>query len=216
MAKSTRPTSKLLPEIFQTNKNKKFLGATLDQLVEPSQLEKINAYVGQRYHQSYRKNDTFLEETTAERQNYQLEPAVSYKSNGNDIDFIAPYIDVVNEIAAQGGDKSRHDKLWQSEFYSYAPLVDADKLVNFREYYWIPNGPISVQSNVDNPGSIITINVTNEGLDGWKFNNKTSSNPDIVVYRGNTYKFKIDAPGFNFFIKMNTALALTALPTAIM
>ena len=201
MAKSTRPTSKLLPEIFQTNKNKKFLGATLDQLVEPSQLEKINAYVGQRYHQSYRKNDTFLEETTAERQNYQLEPAVSYKSNGNDIDFIAPYIDVVNEIAAQGGDKSRHDKLWQSEFYSYAPLVDADKLVNFREYYWIPNGPISVQSNVDNPGSIITINVTNEGLDGWKFNNKTSSNPDIVVYRGNTYKFKIDAPGFNFFIK---------------
>jgi len=201
MAKSTRPSHKLLPQTFQTEKNKKFLSSTLDQYIEPSTLDKVNAYVGQKYHSSFRKDDTYLQEQSKERQNYQLETATTYKSNGSEIDFIAPYIDVVNEIGARGGDKYRHDKLWQSDFYSYAPPVDADKLINFREYYWIPNGPISVQSNIDNPGSVITINVTNEGLTGWKFNNKANVNPDITVYRGNTYKFVINAPGMNFWIK---------------
>lgn len=201
MAKSTRPSHKLLPQVFQTEKNKKFLSSTLDQYIEPSTLDKINAYVGQKYQSSFRKNDVYLEEQSAERQNYQLEPATTYKSDGSNVDFIAPYIDVVNEVGARGGDKFRHDKLWQSDFYSYAPPVDPDKLVNFREYFWIPNGPLSVQSNIDNPGSIITINVTNEGLSGWKFNNKTATNPDITIYRGNTYNFVIDAPGMNFWIK---------------
>ena len=201
MSKSTRSTSQLLPQVFQTNKNKKFLSATLDQLVEPSALEKLSGYVGQRYHPTYRKNDVYLQEVSAERQNYQLEPTVSYKSNGQDIDFLAPYIDVVNEIASQGGSKTKHNKLWDNEFYSYTPNIDIDKLVNYREYYWLPSGPLSVTSIIDSPGSIITINVTNQAFDGYKFNNKTSVNPDITVYRGNTYRFVIDTPGHSFWIK---------------
>ena len=201
MSKSTRPTHTLLPGVFQTDKNKKFLSATLDQLVEPSALEKLSAYVGQRYHPSYRNNDVYLKEITAERQNYQLEPTVVYKSDGQNIDFLSPYIDVVNETAAQGGNKSRHNRLWQNEFYSYSPQIDIDKFINYREYFWLPSGPLSVTSNIDSPGSIITINVTNQAFDGYKFNNKTTTNPDIVIYRGNTYRFVIDAPGHNFWIK---------------
>lgn len=201
MATSSRPTHTLLPTPFQTETNKKFLSATLDQLIEPSALEKISAYVGQRYNPTYRKNDVYLLENSVQRQNYQLEPTVSYRSDGQNVDFISPYIDTVNEISAQGGNADKHDKLWDSESYSYAPLVDSDKLINFREYYWLTFGPLSVQSNIDTPGSVITINVTNEGLDGWKFNNKTSSNPNIIVYKGNTYKFVIDAPGNPFWIK---------------
>ena len=59
MATSTRKSSDLLPEIFQTERNKKFLSATIDQLVEPSKLEKLSAYVGQRYTPSYRSSDVF-------------------------------------------------------------------------------------------------------------------------------------------------------------
>ena len=43
MATSSRKSSDLLPEIFQTERNKKFLSATIDQLVEPSKLEKLSA-----------------------------------------------------------------------------------------------------------------------------------------------------------------------------
>ena len=36
----------LLPEIFRTDTNKKFLSATLDQLVQPSKLQKIEGFIG--------------------------------------------------------------------------------------------------------------------------------------------------------------------------
>src|SRR6056300_140040 len=106
MVKSTRPSSNLLPQIFQTESNKKFLSSTLDQLIEPSSLEKLSAFVGRRYHPTYRTNDVYVKEVSSERQNYQLEPSVTYQSDGENVDFIAPYIDVVNEIEAQGGNKN--------------------------------------------------------------------------------------------------------------
>ena len=85
MSKSTRSSSKLLPEIFQTEKNKRFINSTLDQLIEPSVLERLSAYVGQKYRPSYKTSDVYVDESTDQRQSYQLEPTVAYKSDGNTI-----------------------------------------------------------------------------------------------------------------------------------
>ena len=201
MSTSRRPSSSLLPQTFQTDTNKKFLSATLDQLIEPSALVKLSAFIGKRHKPSYRSKDNYVNEISEERQNYQLEPAVSYASDGTNTDFVAPYIDVVNEIQAQGGQKSKHDRLWSGDFYSYAPPIDPDKFVNYRQYYWLTDGPTAMSTLPGTPGSEITINVTNSGLNGWKFANKSTDNPDIVIYKGNTYKFVVDAPGFKFHIK---------------
>ena len=78
MSKSTRKSVNLLPQIFQTEKNKKFLSSTVDQLIEPTQLEKLSGYVGLKTTPSYKASDVFLEENTAERDNYQFEPTVTY------------------------------------------------------------------------------------------------------------------------------------------
>jgi hypothetical protein len=198
MSTSRRSTSSLLPQVFQTDTNKKFLSATLDQLVEPSTLVKLSAFIGKRHKPTYRSNNIYVNELTEERQNYQLEPAVSYASDGANTDFVAPYIDVVNEIEAQGGQKNRHDRLWSGDFYSYAPPIDADKFVNYRQYYWLTDGPSAIPTLPGTPGSEITINVTNNQLNAWKFNNKKTNNPDIILYKGNTYNFVVDAPGFKF------------------
>ena len=93
MATSTRKSSLLLPQIYQTEKNKKFLSSTIDQLIEPTQLEKLSGYVGLRTKPSYKSSDVFLNEVTNERYNYQLEPTVTYKSDGQNTDFAAQYID---------------------------------------------------------------------------------------------------------------------------
>ena len=98
MAKSTRKSHSLLPEIFQTEKNKKFLAATIDQLIEPTQLEKLSGYVGQTFKPSYKASDVFLQELSNNRQNYQLEPTVTYRSDGENVDFSSQYVDIVNEI----------------------------------------------------------------------------------------------------------------------
>jgi len=201
MSTAKRSSVSLLPQVFQTETNKKFLGSTLDQLIEPSALEKLSAFVGRRYQPTYRSNSVYLEEISDERQNYQLEPTVTYSSDSQKVDFVAPYIDVVNEIHAQGGYKNDHNRLWQSETYAYSPPIDPDKFVNYRQYYWLKNGPTPITSILGTPGSEITIKVENKNISAWRFNNKGTNNPDIVLYKGNTYKFVIDAPGFNFWIK---------------
>ena len=201
MATSSRKSSDLLPQIFQTERNKKFLSSTVDQLIEPTKLEKLSAYIGQRYRPSYRSSDVFLDEVTAQRQNYQLEPTVTYKSNGDDIDFAHQYIDIVNEIGAQGGSSVKHNRLFEQEHYAYAPPIDADKFVNYRQYYWLTDS-IPVVTLSTGIGCTTTFGVSNVGFESYKFTHKSStSNPDIVVYKGNTYNFTVDAPGHQFWIK---------------
>ena len=111
MGKSTRKSQTLLPEVFQTTKNKDFLTATLDQLTEPAKTQKLSQYVGHTTLPSYKATDAYVPELTDDRANYQLEPATLYKSDGINVDFAAPYIDVINDIEAQGGTKIKHDRL---------------------------------------------------------------------------------------------------------
>lgn len=201
MSKSTRPSHLLLPEIFQTEKNKRFVSSTVDQLIEPTVLDRLNAYVGQRYRPSYRSADIFLQESSSDRQNYQLEPTVVYKSDGENIDFATTYIDTVNSIEANGGSTSKHDRLWAQTHYSYQPPVNIDKLTNYRQYYWLAEDLPNINTNVGTSGSEITFSLTNNGFSGYTFTHKTETNPDIIVYKGNTYHFDIDALGHNFYIK---------------
>ena len=201
MSKSTRSTSKLLPQIFQTEKNKRFVNSTIDQLIEPSVLDRLSAYIGQRYRPSYRNTDVYLDESSIERQSYQLEPTVTYTSDGVNVDFASQYIDAVNEVASQGGSNSKHDRLWEQESYAYAPPVDPDKLVNYRQYYWISKNLSPITLNLSE-GTQSTIKVENNALGAYIFSNKVGqNNPDIVVYKGCTYEFEVNALGHPFYIK---------------
>ena len=201
MSKSSRSSSSLLPGIFQTEKNKRFISSTIDQLIEPTVLDRLNAYVGQRYRPSYRTNDLFLDESSSDRQNYQLEPTVIYKTDGENIDFATTYIDTVNKIQADGGSTSSHASLWKQTHYSYQPPINIDKLSNYRQYYWLENDLPNITSRLGTPGSEVTFSVTNNAFGGYQFTHKSQSNPDIIVYKGNTYNFDINALGHPFHIK---------------
>lgn len=201
MSKSSRSSSSLLPGIFQTEKNKRFISSTVDQLIEPTVLDRLNAYVGQRYRPSYRKNDLFLDESSSDRQNYQLEPTVIYKTDGENVDFATTYIDTINKIQTDGGSTSSHARLWNQTHYSYQPPVNIDKLSNYRQYYWLENDLPNITSLLGTPGSEITFSVTNSGFEGYSFTHKTTINPDIIVYKGNTYNFDVSALGHPFLIK---------------
>ena len=37
-----------------------------------------------------------------------------------------------------------NSRLFKSEFYSWDSFTDLDKLINFNQYYWIPEGPPAV------------------------------------------------------------------------
>jgi len=74
-----RKTINLLPQQFQTDVNKKFLNATLDQLISPGRLDVLNGFVGRRDVNNFKTTDAYIIETDNDRLNYQLEPAVTIK-----------------------------------------------------------------------------------------------------------------------------------------
>ena len=201
MATVSRTTTTLLPEIFQTERNKKFLNATLDQWTQNGELEKINGFIGSKKGPSFKSTDNYFPELTEDRQNYQLEPSVNYVKDDGTVDYFSTYIDLVNQIEFLGGNKANHDRLFQQQSHAWAPPVDIDPLTNYRNYYWLPEGPSVVQVDITKPGSVSTIKVTSNASTGYRFSGYIGDNPVLTLYRGNTYKFEVDSKGHPFYIK---------------
>ena len=82
-----------LPKFFRTEANRKFLQGTIDQLISKGAAEKIDGYVGRKYTSSYESNDNYLQETSKQREDYQLEPAVIIRDNLKNVDFAKDYKD---------------------------------------------------------------------------------------------------------------------------
>jgi len=143
----------LLPEFLRTAKNSKFLASTIDQLIQTPQVERIDGFVGSKLTPSYNPlTDSYLTDTSELRNSYALEPALVLKDSINNITDVIAYDDLINEIKNQGGLTNDLNKLFKSNTYSFDPLIDWDKLVNFNNYCWLPIGPVAIQfpSNLEN------------------------------------------------------------------
>ena len=193
-----------LPEIFRTDTNKKFLNATVDQLISEPQLKKINGYIGRKLAPSFKNTDNYIIEPTGDRQNYQLEPSLIIKDPvTNKIDFSTTYADLINQIKYYGGLTNNHDRLFNGEYYSYDPRVDLDKLINFSQYYWLENGPDSVTVSALGVPLNYTFNVVYDSVTKtYSFTGQDNiPNPTITLARGGVYDFVVNDPGFPFYIQ---------------
>ena len=202
-------TSNFLPTVFQTDANKKFLGATLDQLTTESNLSPINGYVGRKFAPGYNGIDTYVKENSAYRADYQLEPTVVYKNpDTGTVEFSKTYPETLQKIAYFGGNVVNQNNLWQSDYYSYNPRFNADAFINFSQYYWVPNGPDSVNVFAGNielekkfyiypDNNVKTYNVSSYGL---------TPSPDIVLGRKGSYQFVVNQPGKPFWIQTEPGL----------
>jgi Fe-S cluster assembly iron-binding protein IscA len=198
-----RKTSELLPQIFQTEANQKFLAATLDPLVQPGVLEKKVGYVGKRYGKTYKSQDVYLDSDETLRSRYQLEPGVVVNQNEKITNFY-DYLDFKNQLKFFGNLGDRDDLTVFQDHYTWNPPIAWDKLVNYREYYWVPEGPpaIKILGQAQNITSTYRVTVgvgsvfifTPDGL---------TNNPALTLYRGQTYKFQISTAGNPFVIRTN-------------
>ena len=97
-------TLQFLPEIFRTDSNRKFLNATVDQLVSEPNLIKVNGYIGRKLAPSYKTSDSYITEPTKSRQDYQLEPGVvNLEPDTNKINNVITYPGINDAIGFQGG-----------------------------------------------------------------------------------------------------------------
>ena len=146
---AARKSINLLPNVFRTDVNDKFLSATLDQLISEPSLTNLYGYIGRKFAPTFVNGDSYITESSADRQNYQLEPATIITDADDNTTFFASYIDFLDKIRYYGGLTDDHSRLFTGEYYSYDPRISYDKFVNFGQYYWIPNGPPAVQIDVE-------------------------------------------------------------------
>ena len=198
---SIRKTSDLLPQIFRTENNKKFLGATLDPLVQPGVLQKTVGYIGRRYGKTYNGNDVYLDSDNTLRSRYQLEPGILIERENRDTKFY-DYLDFKNILRFFGNTEENDNLITNQEHYSWNPPIDWDKFVNFREYYWLPDGPPPVTISGQVQGIDSTYRVKLGVTDSYIFfPDGLTNNPTLILYRGQKYKFIINAPKNGFTIR---------------
>ena len=199
----TRKSVNLLPVLFRTDKNSKFLAGTIDQLIQTPQLKRVEGWVGSKITPTYNiEKDFYLTSNLKTKQDYQLEPALVVTNDILKVIKSTSYDDLINQLEFEGANVSRLDRLFNPEFYSYNPHIDWDKFVNFSKYYWLPNGPDSIAIGNKQREIVSTYNVT-DTPDGFYFlftPDGLTPAPQITLYRGVTYKFNVKSKN-TFWIK---------------
>ena len=87
-SEESRSSLSHLPKYFRTPANKKFLTSTLDQLINPGVVDKINAYYGRRNAKAFAADDNYIKDVRAERQNNPIRTKCSYKGRFRQCKFL--------------------------------------------------------------------------------------------------------------------------------
>lgn len=149
---------KQLPAVHQTETLQKFFGASADHLFDPGKGKPINGYVGQKPLWYDPDQDYYLEEGTSDRTFYQLEAGMVSKTPEGQLTDLLPYPDLINQLRFQGALTNNHNRLFSQGYYTWCPPIDLDKIVNFRQYVWLPVDDVEPTSTFD------------DGANGWVLN----------------------------------------------
>ena len=197
-------TLDFLPEIFKTTPNESFLSATLDQLVQQPDTKKIQGYIGRKFEYGINPASYYVTEEDSIRKNYQLEPAVVFKKPDTNIpyDFIT-YPEIIDALQTEDTPFKNNSNLFENQFYTWDNFTDLDKLTNFSQYYWIPDGPDAVTVEPDVINLTSNFSVSNES-NYYNFTRDNllieDANPIIELVRGGSYQFFVNQES-NFWIQ---------------
>lgn len=193
-------TLNFLPEVFQTKTNAQFLAATLDQIVAQPETKRIEGYVGSKVGYGINAKDFYVTEPTKTRTDYQLDPGVVFKKvNQNTAKDFISYPGIIDALKTEGGITDNNERLFTSEIYSWDSFTNLDKIINFNQYYWIPEGPDDVvitNQTVYYANDYVVYNLSN----GYNIVpvtsdvNTGSTNPTLTLLRGGTYTFAVNQP----------------------
>ena len=203
-----RRTVQHLPAFYRTDTNQRFLSSVLDPLIQKGSLERLDGFIGRQDAYTREISDRYIGATSSDRFAYQLEPAVTYTDRDttsvnpeDQVKFTGTYDDYINQIKYHGGQVNNHDRLNKEKIYSWNPAVDYDKLVNYREYYWMPEGPNAIEIDSAGTEAVVEYSVVNKAKGAYNFGHRPGeNNPVLTLYRGNTYKFNVNAKGHPFHI----------------
>jgi hypothetical protein len=202
-----RKSVELLPVIFRTDANNKFLSGTIDQLIQKPELKKVDGYIGSRITKLFDPSrDSYLNESFSSdfRYSYEVEPGIITKNKvTGEVETAKTFDDILNTLKLFDSPVENQDKLFKQQSYSWTPHIDLDKFINYRNYVWVPTGPQTILITGKEKNIVSTIKVTlDKSRNAWKLSNEIEQeNPTLTLYRGFTYIFEIDSPENGFSIR---------------
>ena len=176
----TRNTTELLPAIFQTSINKKFLDSTFDQLMSSGSMQAINYYVGNTIGKQSTEN--FLNDSR-NADNYQFVPGSVVRDNDNNITQAMSYDDMLDTLKYNEVDVINNNRIFNEPGYTLDLPIDYDMFINYHHYFWLvdflpvcvveptASDPIDITSIVGQPyykTSILTNNKELPLLNGMR------------------------------------------------
>jgi hypothetical protein len=212
---SNRRTSDLLPNYHRTDKNTKFLASTLDQFIQPPQVKRIDGFIGSKLSPKFNPlTDQYIDGTTKLRNDYQFEPSLVIQDVNQNVKKVLGYDDLINQLDFNNSKVSNLDRLFRPQSYSYDPMIDWDKFVNFRQYYWLPTGPDAIEITGQPRDTISTYTVRDsDNRDTLIFTpDGGTTNPLLTLYRGLTYVFNVSSY-YPFYVKTSYVEGANSLYT---
>lgn len=186
---------KKLPAVFQTPTETKFFDATVDQVFSKKDSSLLLGYIGRRVPGHYNPiNDFYIPEPSKDRTWWQLEATAFSRNADSTKTNIFFYDDLLNRINYYGGNTLNQDRLFESEYYSWAPPIDFDMFVNYQNYYWIDDGLPTI-----NLSGVVYTDIIPPGADGLSYFN-TNMLPDaspanLTLTSGLSIRL-VDDPGY--------------------
>ena len=125
--------SNLLPQVFNTDVNKKWLDSTLDQMISKGSLKNVEGYIGDTSGKNRNVGDTYTSKQ-------KLSPTVTVKDeNKNLVDAITPD-DIANSININFSEYN-YSSANANKKYSYRPPINVNKFINYTNYAWVDQMP---------------------------------------------------------------------------
>jgi hypothetical protein len=150
---------KKLPRALQTTAIKNFFESTVEQLFSQASSDTIQGLIGRKIGGDQTIISSYIPEPSNPREFYSLTPAVNNLNTSTATsENLIFYDEFIDTLRTYGVDTRNHNKIFGSQYQTFLPPIDPDKLINYQEYYWVPEGPstIDIQGSAANPINIDT------------------------------------------------------------
>ena len=125
--------SNLLPQVFNTDVNKKWLDSTLDQMISKGNLTNVEGYIGDQSGKNRYTDDVYLD-------NANLSSAIVVTDKDKTITDTIAMSDIANAINTNFSEYN-YNTAYATKSYSYRPPITIDKFVNYQNYAWVDQMP---------------------------------------------------------------------------
>jgi len=124
---------KLLPAPYQSETNESIMENTFNRFLSKKETAFVDGYIGKR-NTSAINSRQIIEDSIISQAN-QLQPIIS-AILGTEKRYMS-WVDVINELEEQGVDMEQFSEWGKTEKYNWVPPIDIDKLIHFRDYFWV-------------------------------------------------------------------------------